>query len=135
LDGWIAELAEDDRIVEILVDGCPMLHPREHVASLAAADPTPEPVVLLPAYDQWVLGPGTADSRIVPDSRRPVITRGANVALRAGQVAATWRLERATLCVSWFAEMGPPPKAALAGEIEQLSALLDRRLTTAVTVS
>ncbi len=134
LDGWIGDVT-GDRVVEIQVDGSPMLHLREHLASLAAADPEPDDVILLPGYDQWVLGPGTADHRIVPVARRPAVTRGANVALLAGQVAATWKIDREMLAVSWFAEAGRPPGAEVEAEVERLSSLMDRDLTLAITMS
>ena len=134
VDGWIGDLTAD-RVAEIQVDGSPMLHLCEHLDALAAADPDPDEVTLLPGYDQWMLGPGTADPRIVPDGRRPVVTRGANVALRAGRVAATWRVDGTTLAVSWFAEAGRPPRPGIEIEAGRLSGLLDRELTTTVTTS
>jgi len=134
LDGWLDDLT-GDRVVEIHVDGSPMLHLREHLASLVAASPEPNQVILLAGYDQWVLGPGTADTRVVPAARRPAVTRGANVALRAGQVAGTWKIDRGTLTISWFAEAGRPPHSDIQTEFERLSRLLDRDLTMKITVS
>jgi hypothetical protein len=132
VNGWINELF-GDRVTEVQVDGSPMLHLREHLASLAEADRKAEEVTLLPGYDQWVLGPGTADHRIVPAARRPAVTRGANVVLLAGQVSAIWKIDRETLTVSWFVEAGPPPRAKLAAESSRLSALLNRDLTLTIT--
>jgi hypothetical protein len=134
LDGWIADLT-DDRVVEIQVDGSPMLHLREHLTSLDAAEPEPEAVTLLAGYDQWVLGPGTSDHRIVPAGRRQVVTRGANVVLRAGQVAATWKIDREGLAVSWFVEAGRPPRAEIEIEAERLSGLLNRDLTVTIAAA
>ncbi|MFE5508944.1 DNA glycosylase AlkZ-like family protein, partial [Amycolatopsis japonica] len=134
LDRWIGDLLQGP-VAEIQVDGSPMLHLREHFASLTAVTPEPEGVILLPGYDQWVLGPGTADHRIVPAARRPAVTRGANVALRAGQVTATWTIDRGVLAVSWFAEAGHPPRAELKNEVERLSGLLGRDLTMTIAVS
>jgi hypothetical protein len=91
-------------------------------------------MILLPGYDQWVLGPGTADHRIVPAAGRPAVTRGVNLALRAGRVAATWKIDRGMLAVSWFAEAGRPPRAEVEAEVERLSGLLDRDLTMTITV-
>jgi hypothetical protein len=134
LDGWLGDLIKD-QVAEIQVDGGAMLHLREHLGSLTAAGAKAKGVVLLPGYDQWVLGPGTADRRIVPVARRPAVTRGANVALRAGQVVATWHVDRDALAVSWFAEAGRPPRAEFEEEVERLSGLLGRDLTMALTVS
>jgi hypothetical protein len=134
LDGWIGDLIQD-HVAEIQVDGSPMLHLREHLASLTAAAPKPEGVILLPGYDQWVLGSGTADHHIVPAARRPAVTRGANVALQAGQVAATWTIDRGVLAVSWFAEAERPSRAEFEDEVERLSGLLGRDLTMTIAVS
>ena len=82
-----------------------------------------------------MLGSGTADDRIVPAARRPAVTRGANVALRAGQVAGTWKIDGGVLAVTWFAEAGHPPRAEIAAEVERLSGLLDRDLTATATVA
>jgi hypothetical protein len=134
VDGWLDELT-DGPVVEIQVDRSPMLQLREHLDSLAAAEPAPDEIVLLPGYDQWVLGPGTADPRIVPAAHRPAVTRGANLALRAGQVAGTWKIDRETLTVSWFPEAGRPPRAQVGTEVERLAGLLDRDLTMTITES
>lgn len=132
VDGWLGDLA-DDGVVEVRVDGVAMLHLREHLAPLAAADPEPDATVLLPGYDQWVLGPGTADPRIVPAAHRPVVTRGANVVVRAGRVAGTWKVAGNHLAVSWFADAARPPRAEVGAEVERLSGLLDRPLTLIVS--
>lgn len=134
LDGWIRDLVAD-RVAEVQVDGRPMLHLREHLAGLSAADPDPDGVIMLPGYDQWLLGPGTADQCIVPTARRPAVTRGANVVVWAGRVAATWKLDGEALAVSWFAEAGRPPRAALDAEAERLSGLLDRALALTIKLS
>ena len=133
VDGWVDALV-GDRVAEIAVDGSSMLHLREHLAELAAADPARD-VVLLPAYDQWVLGPGTADRRVVPAGLRLAVSRGANVLLLDGQVAATWKTDRDLLAVSWSAEGGRPPRPQIDAESARLSALLGRDLRTTVSVS
>jgi hypothetical protein len=130
VDGWIAELT-GDRPAEIQVDGVVMLHLRENLAPLAATEPDPDAVILLPGHDQWVLGPGTADARIVPAAHRPLVTRGANMAIRDGRVAGTWKIHGEALAVSWFA--GSPPRAQLAVEVARLSGLLDRPLTVEIS--
>lgn len=64
LDGWLADLM-DDRVVVIDVAGESMFHAREHLDDLMEQKPRTD-VILLAGYDQWVLGPGTSDERIVP---------------------------------------------------------------------
>ena len=55
---WIA--GSGDRLVEVAIDGESAYVLREDLDELAATPPTTA-VRLLPGYDQWVLGPGTAD--------------------------------------------------------------------------
>lgn len=128
---WLTELA--DELVDITVAGETMLHARKHLDTLAEQPPSTA-VILLPGYDQWVLGPGTADSRIVPSRRRATVTRGANLVVTRGVVTGTWKTNADTLAISWFAEAGEPSKAEVELEAERLSTLLGQHLAVAVTV-
>jgi hypothetical protein len=98
---WLSDLS--DELVEITVDGEPMLHARKHLDSLAK-QPDTKPVTLLPGYDQWVLGPGTADTRVVPEEHRAAITRGAGLVLTGGVLTGTWTSRKDTLTISWFTQ-------------------------------
>ncbi|SMF19435.1 winged helix DNA-binding protein [Cellulosimicrobium cellulans J34] len=123
LDRWLAELRED-ALVEVDVEGDAALAPREHADDLADARPT-DAVRLLPAFDQWVLGPGTADPRVVPAAHRGVVSRGAAVVTVGGVVAGTWRLTGDDVRVTWF-DGADGPRGALAAEIERLGTVLGR---------
>jgi len=123
--GWLAGLADD--LVEVDVDGETLLHGRAHLDALAA-QPATTAVTMLPGCDQWVLGPGTADERIVPADRRALVTRGANLVLAGGVVGGTWRTGADTLTVTWFGEAGDPPRDAIDAEASRLAALLGRPL-------
>jgi hypothetical protein len=115
-----------DRVAEVQVEGLPLLVMADDVDGLAAtrADVT---VRLLPGYDQWVLGPGTADPHVVPSAHRAEVSRGANLVVSSGVVAGTWAAaKRGGLTVTWFPEAKLPPARVLADEIERLSAILDR---------
>ncbi|MCG7284536.1 winged helix DNA-binding domain-containing protein [Cellulomonas sp. ACRRI] len=118
---------------EVAVDGQAALVLREHVPALEATEPA-DTVTLLGGHDQWVLGPGTADARVVPAARRPAVTRGASLVLRGGVVAGTWAARPGAVEVTWFPEAGAPPRDALAAEAGRLGDLLGRagdlRLTT-----
>jgi hypothetical protein len=59
---WAATMS--DRVAEVEVDGDRALVLSEDLDELAAARPT-NAVRLLPGFDQYVLGPGTGDTRIV----------------------------------------------------------------------
>jgi hypothetical protein len=88
-------------------------------------------VRLLPAYDQWLLGPGTADAHIVPPSQRTLVSRGANVIVVGGVVSGTWSIRNDRVSIDWFA--GAPPSAkALGDEVARLASILGRRLESSV---
>jgi hypothetical protein len=89
LRAWFTDL--EDRLAAVDVDGEPAYVLREHVDALVATEPTTV-VRLLPGYDQWVLGPGTADAHVVPPARRALVSRGAGLVTVGGVVSATWSL-------------------------------------------
>jgi hypothetical protein len=89
-------------------------------------------VRLLPGYDQWVLGPGTADPHVVPPGRRALVTRQANLVIAGGVVSGTWSLTDGAVVVDWFAEAGPPPRKRLAAEVARLATILGRPLESTV---
>ncbi|HEY7102875.1 MAG TPA: crosslink repair DNA glycosylase YcaQ family protein [Mycobacteriales bacterium] len=126
---WIAGFG--DRLAEVNVDGAAALILREDLDDLAAT-PATSTVRLLPGYDQWVLGPGTADAHVVPPDRRPLVSRQANLVVAGGVVSGTWSATGDELVLSWFAEAGPPPRDALADEIARLAAILGRTLQPAI---
>jgi hypothetical protein len=122
---WIA--AFGDRLAAVDVAGESAYVLREDLDELAAT-PATTSVRLLPGHDQWVLGPGTADTQVVPPARRGLITRGANIVLVGGVVSGTWSLTDANLDVASFGEAGRLPQEALAAEVERLATILDRPL-------
>jgi len=60
------------------------------------------------------------------------VSRGASVVIAGGVVSGTWSLGDEAIAIDWFAESGPPPKAALDAEIDRLAVILDRPLRVAV---
>jgi hypothetical protein len=125
IQSWLSGLG--DRLVSVEVDGEPAYVLREHLdelVSTAAAATTR----LLPGYDQWVLGPGTADDRVVPAARRAVVSRGDNVVIVGGVVSGTWRVTGDRVVVTPFAEAAAPAEGALAEEVPRLAAILGRPL-------
>jgi hypothetical protein len=115
------------------VDGEPALLLREDLDDLGATTPSTA-VRLLPANDQWVLGPGTADARIVPVARRALVSRGANVVVAAGVVCGTWSVRGDEALVTCFAESVPPPGPVVADEVARLAGALGRPLRPVVLV-
>jgi hypothetical protein len=120
-----------DRFVEVEMDGELAYVLADDVEELAATQPT-RAVRLLPGFDQYVLGAGTGDGRVVPTLRRPLISKQsgwiAPVVVAGGGVRGTWDLDRHSVRVAWFGERGRPPRKALAAEVERLGAILQREL-------
>jgi hypothetical protein len=129
---WIAGFG--DRLAAVDLDGESAYVLREDLEELAAT-PATTAVRLLPGYDQWVLGPGTADAHIVPPARRTLVSRQANLVIVGGVVSGTWSLTDDHIIVAWFAEAGPPSREALGAEVARLATILDRPLHTAVEIA
>jgi hypothetical protein len=126
---WITGFG--DRLAAVDIEGAPAFVLREHLEDLAATSPTTA-IRLLPGSDQWVLGPGTADPHIVPQARRALVSRQANIVIDGGVVSGTWSRTHDRVAVDWFAEVGPPPKRGLADEVERLARILDVPLQLSV---
>lgn len=126
--GWLAQV--EHLLAHVQVDGRPALLRAEWLDDLRAARPD-DSVVLLPGYDQWVLGPGTADESVVPSRWRPAATRGANLVLEGGRVAGTWKRTKGSLEVSEAAER-PLPLARLAAAGQRWGAVLGTPLSARV---
>jgi hypothetical protein len=124
IQSWIAGFG--DRLVAVDIDGDVAYVLREDLEELAAT-PATTAVRLLPGYDQWVLGPGTADAHVVPPGKRTLVSRGANIVIAGGSVSGTWSLTGDQVVVVWFAGT-EPPKGDVAAEVARLAAILDRPL-------
>jgi hypothetical protein len=129
LRAWFSGVAA--AMAEVEVDGEPMHVLADDVDELASTAPT-RAVRLLPGFDQYVLGPGTADAHVVPAARRAAVSKQsgwiAPVVVARGVVRGTWELDRDTVRVAWFEEAGKPPRKALGAEVGRLSELLGRDL-------
>ncbi|HEX6474684.1 MAG TPA: crosslink repair DNA glycosylase YcaQ family protein [Candidatus Limnocylindria bacterium] len=135
LKTWFGALG--DRVAAVEVDGEPSFVRTEDLDELAAAKPT-KAVRLLPGFDQWVLGPGTDDPRIVAPARRAAVSRQAGwispVVVQGGVVSGTWEPDGASIRVAWFREAGRVPVSALAAEVTRLATILDRDLRLELAV-
>lgn len=119
LRAWMGDMR--DSLTEVDVEGehCYVL--TEHLEELCSSSASGA-VRLLPGYDQWVLGPGTADSHVVPPACRALITRGANPVLVGGVVSGTWSQADGQVAVEMFDGAGTPD--TLADEVARVSAIL-----------
>lgn len=126
---WFAAL--DDELIEVDVEGDPAYLLAEDADELHATAPASS-VRLLPAFDQYVLGPGTADTRLVPAARRPQISKTAGwispVVLAGGRIAGVWSVEDETLSIGAFDEAGNIDSEPLAAEAERVARFLGRTL-------
>jgi hypothetical protein len=135
LRAWFSALG--DRLVEIEV-GDERTHVlAEHLDALMAARPT-SAVRLLPGFDQYVLGPGTADRHVVPAARRAAVSRQSGwispVVVAGGVVCGTWELDGDRVRVTWFPEAGRMPRTALTEEVARLGSMMNRELRLAADV-
>jgi hypothetical protein len=109
--------------VAVDVEGEPAYARAADVDDLATAEPFDE-VRLLPAFDQFVLGPGTGDVRVIDAHRRAAISKAAGwispVVVCRGRVAGTWSLADGALDVTLFAEAGSVPAAEIAAEARRI---------------
>jgi len=129
IQSWIVGFGE--RLAAVDIDGDSAYVLREDLEELAAT-PATTAMRLLPGYDQWVLGPGTADAHVVPPARRALVSRQANIVIVGGVVSGTWSLTDDEVVVDWFAEAGPLMREALAEEVARLATILDRSLQLTV---
>ena len=131
---WFDELG--GALAEVDVDGRREYVLAEHLDDLAST--TPNTVVrLLPGFDQYVLGPGTADGRVIPPSRRSAVSRQAGwispVVVVGGVVAGTWEVDGDHARIAWFSETRRVPRKAVDAEIARLSSILGRELRPAIS--
>ena len=90
----------------------------------AAASPC---VRLLSPFDPWILGPGTADTRLIaPGPAGPLLT-GRQPLISGGAVVGMWRLRPRTVEVSCFQEAGAPSAKALEAEVQRLGEICSER--------
>ena len=134
LRGWFAAVA--DRLVTVDVEGTVAHLLADDVDELAGT-PTPSPeeaaatVRLLPAFDQHVLGPGTAATEIIRPERRKEISRSAGwiapVVVAGGRVVGVWEVgdDRTPTEVRLFDDDdGEVEAAALDAAVERMRTVL-----------
>lgn len=130
LHAWMDDLR--DEVTEVRMDGASGYMLNTDLEALHAAVPS-HTLQLLPGFDPWIMGPGTADSRVISPERRGLATKGSNMVIRDGVVCGTWRVRGADVAVSWFVESGPTPATELTDAVHRLSIILDRELVLALT--
>lgn len=125
LRAWLADLGGE--VQEITVDARPTYVLAAALKGLQAAKAN-QAIRLLPGYDPWIMGPGTADAWMIAPARRALATRGSNLVTQGGVVAGTWRMRAGELTVSWFKENGAAPLADLQAEAQRIAHIQGREL-------
>ncbi len=127
-----------DRLVEVEVGPERAYVLAADLDAVAATRPA-SAVRLLPGFDQYVLGPGTADQHVIPPGRRAAVSRQSGwispVVVVGGVVRGTWELNRSRVRLAWFREAGRPPRDALESEVARLASVLDRGPELAVSLA
>jgi hypothetical protein len=136
LRGWFRDFG--DRLAEVEVDGLPAYVLADDLEELASTKPAGA-VRLVPGFDQYVLGPGTKDPLVVPAARRAAVSRQAGwispVVLVDGAICGTWELDGEEARVTWFGEVGRPPRGRIDAEVSRLASILGRELRTSVRLA
>jgi hypothetical protein len=104
LKAWLATV--EDRLVTVDVEGTPGYLTADDADSLADTDAADVDslVCLLPGFDQYVLGPGTAAEEILDPAHRKDVSRTGGwispVVVAAGRIAGVWELADGEVDVS-----------------------------------
>lgn len=118
---WFSDLG--DRLTEVEVDDRKGFILTEHADELAATKPA-RSVRLLGPFDQYVLGPGTNDTALLPGDHRAKVSRTAGwispLVLVNGRIAGTWEIDNGDLAVAMF-DNAPLPKAGLKTELPHIA--------------
>ena len=126
--GWIGRI--DDGLAAVSIEGAEALCLAEHAEAITSAVAS-DRVVLLPGSDQWILGAGTSDTRIVAAEHRRTATRGANLVLMGGRVRGTWKVDHNTIQVQWLDGVSAAAPSSVATAADRLSSALGRHLQVA----
>jgi hypothetical protein len=124
---WFGDMGE--RLVEVDVEGQAGLMLSEYLDELVDTKPS-DSVRLLGAFDQYILGPGTGDARILAGEHRAKVSRPAGwispIVVVGGRIVGVWEIDGGHLSVSMFAgEPAPSAKAlkALKAEAARVAAV------------
>jgi hypothetical protein len=136
LRSWFGGLG--DQLAEVEVDGDLAYIGSEHLDALASMKTTTT-VRLLPGFDQYVLGPGTDDGRVLAAGRRTAVSRQsgwiAPIVVAGGVVCGTWEIARDQVRIGWFREAGRHPVRALKAEVGRLGSIMGLELGTAIELA
>lgn len=115
--GWFEEMGDALTKVDVAGESRYML--AEHVDDLGGCKPS-KSVRLLGAFDQYVLGPGTKETEMLPKEHRAKVSRAAGwispVVVVAGRIVGVWELADDAVVATLFSGAKKPAKSALSDE-------------------
>jgi hypothetical protein len=124
LKRWFADLG--DELTEVDIEGHRAYLCREHLDELAMTSPT-DAVRLLGAFDQYVLGPGTGDTVILPREHRSSVSRTAGwispIVVAGGRIVGVWDTDNGEVALSLFGDARPPGARQLKAEMKRVAQL------------
>lgn len=124
---WFEDMGE--HLTRVEADGRSAYLLAEHADELADGTPS-RSVRLLGAFDQYVLGPGTKDTWILPAEHRSRVSRRSGwispVVVVGGRIRGVWELADDEVVVSLFPGAEPPPEEELAAEAAHLARISGR---------
>lgn len=119
---WFAEMG--DELAEVEVDDRTGYILAKHADELAGCVPSTS-VRLLGAFDQYVLGPGTKDTQLLPAQHRSKVSRAGGwispIVVVDGRIAGVWELADDNVVVSLFPGTETPSIKALEAEAAQVA--------------
>ena len=129
LRSWFTDRGDDLATVD--VEGEELYLNADDVDALAATKPASAATVrLLPGFDQYVLGPGTKATEIVPAAHRGAVSRAAGwiapVVVAGGRVIGVWEVTDDTAAVQLWDDAEAPDRKALDAEVERVGRLVRR---------
>ncbi len=127
---WFAALA--DETVDVEFEGQRAVMLSAEIDELRSPRALASRVHLLPAFDQYLLGPGTNHRPVVAAEHRHLVSRAGGwispVVLLDGRVVGTWESPDGSPLVTVFAGIDVP-RDALDGAVERMAAVLDELKT------
>jgi len=130
LKRWFADLEAAGEVVAVDVEGERLLARSQDVDELAGLDPAGSggPVRLLPAFDQFILGPGTGDPHVLDPAQRPRVSRAAGwispLVVRDGRVIGVWEPDGAKHPQVTLFPGEKVPAKLLKAEVERVSGIV-----------
>lgn len=122
---WLDQLGAE--IATVRIDGHDRFVLASDVDELTGSAPD-DSVRLLPCFDAWILGPGTADPLIVPPAHRVKLSSGADFLISGGVVSGVWRKRGNRLTVEVFPDRPDVPREAIEAEARRLGRVLGEDL-------